>query len=560
MTFSYDEVLERIYGTGLYQITLTICCSLSSMMMSYEYQSMLFMHYTPSFSCSDSRMRNFSSIRWISSSTFAALFNDPSGMDTIPAKDTAEEQCWAIGQRSGTSHMELFVCSEWNFDRSVMRRTLPTDFTLICSRKDLLKWLASSMFLFIAVGHAIAVFTDKISRRKLLLFYVVAEIIVTSTTPFGTYFEVIFILRLLRMLTMPLNYVATCILQELLPTRKRGLFGTLYWMPFVLGYVGSAGLAYLTRDWYWFRIYGLPLMISYIPIFFIMPESLRWLSANGEYTKFRDVLRKIAHWNRVNLAENFVEEAVQSIIGSETHNRFLSDRTADISNTNEEAKVVPFAVTDKMTDVFVLPNMRKKTVIMCLYMSTACLSFYGLATSQNFANSNIFLNVLCMGLGELPAPFIGWAVAHFFCRRLAVAILAVITATAVLIGPVVRPLLAVACTVVVFLGKVTASCTVGLAILIVTEIYPTTIRNMGVFLTMSFSSAVSCFAPVINYADAIHYSLPGVLYASVTLLGALLILLFIPETKRCPLAQRLSQAEKLVRGKEAEWIEFMQSH
>ncbi|BHF65935.1 hypothetical protein SprV_0200894900 [Sparganum proliferum] len=556
MAFSYDEVLERLYGTGLYQIVLTICCSLSSMMMSYEYQSMIFMHYTPSFSCSDSRLKDFSSIKWISSSTFAALFNDPSGMDRVPANDTVEEQCWAIGRRSDTSRLELFVCSEWHFDQSVMRRTLPTDFTLICGRKDLIKWLSSSMFFFIAVGHAIAVFTDKISRRKLLIFYVVAEIIVTGTTQFGTYFEVIFMLRLVRMLTMPLNYVASCILQELLPTRKRGLFGTLYWMPFVLGYVGSAGLAYLTRDWYWFRIYGLPLMISYIPIFFIMPESLRWLSANGEYAKFRDLLGRIARWNKVSLTEDFVEEAVKSIIGSETHSQFPNNR-ADLANADDQSKAVSFAVTDKIGDIFALPNMRKKTLILCLHMSTACLSFYGLSTSQNFASTNIFLNVLCMGLGELPAPFIGWAMAHFFCRRLSVTILAVFTAAAVLIGPVVRPLSDVACAVVVFLGKVAASCMVGLAILIVTEIYPTTIRNMGVFLTMSFGSAVSCFAPVINYTDAIHYAVPGAIYAIVVLLGALLILAFLPETKRCPLAQRLYQAEKLVRGKEEEWIEFM---
>ncbi|VDN11314.1 unnamed protein product [Dibothriocephalus latus] len=421
------------------------------------------------------------------------------------------------------------------------------------------------MFFFIAVGHAIALFTDRISRRKLLLFYVVAEIIITSTIQFGTYFEVIFILRLLRMLTIPLSYVATCIIQELLPTRKRGLFGTLYWMPYVLGYVGSAGLAYLTRDWYWFRIYALPLMISYLPVFFIMPESLRWLSANGEYKHFRSVLRRIARWNRVKLTKYFIEEAVTSIIGSETHNRFPCDQTnvansgdKTESNSAHESETNSFSVTDEIKDIFRLPNMRKKALILCIYMSTTYLSFYGLATSQNFASTNIFLNVLCMGLGELPAPFIGWAVAHFFCRRLSVAILSGVTATCVVIGPAVRPLSDVACIVIVFLGKVAASSTVGLTILIVTEIMPTTIRNMGLFLTLSFGCTVSCLAPFINSLDATHYCIPGVIYAIVILLGALLTLIFIPETKRCPLAQRLYQSEKLVRGKEEEWITFMQ--
>ncbi|VDN15154.1 unnamed protein product [Dibothriocephalus latus] len=557
MALSYDEVLERVYGTGLYQIVLTICCSMCSMMMSYEYQSMIFLHYTPSFNCSDSRMQDFFNLRWISSSTFVALFNDPSGMERMSGIETVEEQCWAIGQRNSSTHMELFSCSEWHFDQSVMRRTLSTDFTLICGRKHLIKWLASSMFFFIAVGHAIALFTDRISRRKLLLFYVVAEMIVTSTIQFGTYFEVIFILRLLRMLTMPLNFVATCIIQEILPTRKRGLFGTLYWIPYLLGYVGSAGLAYLTRDWYWFRIYALPLMISYLPVFFIMPESLRWLSANGEYMKFRNVLRRIARWNRVKLAEDFIEEAVTSIIGSETHKKVPHDQT-DVANAGDKTEVDSLAITDEIKNVFRLPNMRKKTFILCIYVASMHLSFYGLTTSQNFASTNIFLNVLCMGLGELPAPFIGWAVAHFFCRRLSVGILAVVIASTVVIGPAVRPLSDVACTVIVFLGKVATSSTVSLSLLMVTEIMPTTIRNMGIFLTLSFSCTVSCLAPFINATDAIHYCLPGVIYGSVIVLGALLTLIFIPETKRCPLAQRLYQAEKLIHGKEEEWIEFMQ--
>ncbi|VDN10502.1 unnamed protein product [Dibothriocephalus latus] len=502
MTLSYDEVLERVYGTGLYQIVLAICCSMCSMMLSYEYQSMIFLHYTPSFSCSDSRMQNFSSLRWISSSTFAALSTDPSGMEKMSANYTVEEQCQAVGQRNGTSHMELFSCSKWHFAQSVMRRTLPTDFTLICGRKHLIQWLASSMFFFVAVGQAIALFTDRISRRKMLLLYVVVEIIITSTTQFGTYFEVIFILRLLRMLTMPLNYAATCIMQELLPTRKRGLFGTLYWMPYALG--------------------------------------------------------RIARWNRVKLTEDFVEEAVSSIIGSETHNKCPSDGTA-LTNAGKRKEKGCFAVTDGLIAIFRMPNMRKKAVVLCIYMSAIFLSFYGLSTSQNFASTNIFLNVVCMGLGELPAPFVGWAVAHFFCRRLSVAILAAVTASCVVIGPAVRPLSEISCIVIVFVGKVTASSTVSLTILLVTEIHPTTIRNMGLFLTMSISSVATCLAPVINSLDAIHYLLPGVIYGSAILFCAFLTLLFIPETKRCPLAQRLHQAEKLVRGKVDEWIKFMQT-
>ncbi|VDN08760.1 unnamed protein product, partial [Dibothriocephalus latus] len=249
-------------------------------------------------------------------------------MGRIYANETVGEQCWAIGERIGASHMELFACSEWQFDQSVMRRTLSTDFTLICGRKHLIQWLASSVFFFVALGQVITLFTDRISRRKLLLFYVVVEIIISSVTQFGTYFEVIFVLRLLRMLTLPLNYVATCIIQELLPTRKRGLFGTLYWIPYMLG-------------------------------------------------------------------------------------------------------------------------------------------------------------------------------------RLSVAIFAVATATTVVTGPTVRPFSHIACTVIGFLGKVLASSTAGLAILIVTEVYPTTIRNMGLFLAMSLSSLASCLAPVINSLDAIHYVLPG---------------------------------------------------
>lgn len=531
----YETILETIYGDGFFQIILTFCCSLASFVMAFELQSLVFLHITPAFNCSSAALANFSQVSWINKGQFTQL--QSSGLLPINIS-TASQQCWAAVQKHESSTLEAFACDQWEYATKPMHRTLVTDYDLICDRKYLETWLGTCIILAMASGHAAAMFTDRFSRRKLLMFYSAWECVTIILVPFAPTLPTIFIIRILRMFSCSLIYLAPCIIAELLPTRKRAIYGNLYWLPFGLGYLAYSGLAYLTRDWFTFRLYGMIPIIIYIPICLIVPESPRWLSIYGKQKEFIEVINRVARWNKVKLPKHFNEAITESF-------KKLDENTPSDLNR------------DTIIDVLRLPNMRIKALVFCLSHATIALCYFGLTTSPTYASDNIFLNVLFQGLCEIPSAALGWVLSVKLGRRISLAGLQIITPIALIVSQVLRPVEAISSSVVAIAGRLAVTTSYCISDLYVAEIYPTTVRNLGIYLTVMMGGIASAGAPAINSLASTFTLLPTISYAISCFVGAVLVLIYIPETKQCPLAQNLQQSELLRRGNEKEWTQNM---
>ncbi|BHF65932.1 hypothetical protein SprV_0200894600 [Sparganum proliferum] len=80
---------------------------------------------------------------------------------------------------------------------------------------------------------------------------------------------------------------------------------------------------------------------------------------------------------------------------------------------------------------------------------------------------------------------------------------------------------------------------------------------MGIYIITSAGAVVAVLAPYLNRLADTFYCLPSLLYGTACTVGSLLVFFYLPETRKCPLAQTLDEAEGLVRGHEEEWIEQM---
>nr|VZI45287.1 unnamed protein product [Spirometra erinaceieuropaei] len=129
--------------------------------------------------------------------------------------------------------------------------------------------------------------------------------------------------------------------------------------------------------------------------------------------------------------------------------------------------------------------------------------------------------------------------------------LAVITTT------VIKPLQPIASSFIAIAGRMAVTTAYCISDLYVAEMFPTTVRNMGIYIIMSAGAVVAALAPYLNRLADTFYYLPSLLYGIVCTLGSLLVFFYLPETRKCPLAQTLDEAEELVRGHEEEWIERM---
>ncbi|VDN22234.1 unnamed protein product, partial [Dibothriocephalus latus] len=310
---NYEDTLSALYGYGIFQIILTVCCGLTNFVTVFEFQSIIFLHLTPPFNCSSPHLNEFSQITWVTKSEYLSFQNSQQQQEKLStgfgsyfhANNSALEQCWAIVRQQEV--MRPFACDQWTFSEYTMSRTLVTDYNLVCDRRYLVTLLEIVFIMSLATGYSMAIFTDRISRRKLLLFYASWDCLTSACLVLAPSLTCLFLIRALRSLSASICYLPPCILAELVPTKKRAIFINLYWIPFGLGYMLTAGIAYLTRDWFHLRLYGLLFLIVHLSLFFIVPESPRWLLVHGRYDEFVKVLKRMAAWNRVKVEKGFYE-------------------------------------------------------------------------------------------------------------------------------------------------------------------------------------------------------------------------------------------------------------
>lgn len=532
----YENAIEKVYGNGLFGVILTLCLASFSFILAYEFQSIVFMSFSPKFTCSDTRIMNASNVTWISRSDYIKLESGRKFPLPFPSNNDME-QCYAAVS-DARRNVHGLACSKFTYDDSMMRLTIITDYDLVCDKRIWANWLVAATMIAIAVGHSLAIFTDQFSRRRVLLFYMVMEIVWSLVTPFSSSLVEVFIFRVMRMLSIPLCYYATSLLYEILPARKRSIYGNCYWIPFCVGYMSTAGLAYLTREWKLFRMYGLLGLVGYIPLFFLLPESPRWLILNGKYEEYRKTLATLAKWNRVRLSEDFFDEAV-----------------AGVRSVNMVTLKEPVEKSEALVDMFRSTNVRCILLVFCAQLSAVSIGYYGLSTNADFASDNVFLNVFYMGLSEVPSSFLGWILCHLFSRRCSFIFAAVFVIPSLLLAPILRPYSSLANTLIISIGKLMLTVEYNICLLHMTEFFPTTVRNMGLFFVMAFGCAISGLSTFINDLHFICPYLPGIIYAIMNLIAILLTFLFLPNTKDCPLAQSISQAELLRRGEERQWID-----
>lgn len=95
---------------------------------------------------------------------------------------------------------------------------------------------------------------------------------------------------------------------ELLPTEKKTFVSMMINFPFVIGEALMCLIAMATRDYRTMHLAGYIPLIGLFPLWFIIPESPRWLLAKGRVEEAQQVIKFGARWSRVQLHKGFSGE------------------------------------------------------------------------------------------------------------------------------------------------------------------------------------------------------------------------------------------------------------
>uniref|UniRef100_A0AAY4CEC9 Major facilitator superfamily (MFS) profile domain-containing protein n=1 Tax=Denticeps clupeoides TaxID=299321 RepID=A0AAY4CEC9_9TELE len=402
----------------------------------------------------------------------------------------------------------------WMYSQAIYQSTLVSEFDLVCSQQWKQPFTSSVYFLGVLCGSFFSgQLSDRFGRKPVLFMTMMVQTIFTFVQIFSPSWEAFAVLSFIVGLGQISNYVAAFVLgTEILTGPVRVLYSSLgVCIFFAFGYMLLPLIAFYIRTWRMLLIaLSVPGLI-YIPLWWYIPESPRWLISQGKVEAAEAILRKAARKNRITAPEVIFKQSEPK----ERHN---------------------------VLDLIATSNIRRTTLILFLVM-TLSMGYFGLSLNTSRLHGDPYLNCFISAAIEVPAYVISWLALRYFPRRMS-------ASASMMLGGVViylfiyfaqdMPSVSMALEMV---GKFGIAIGTALMFPYTGELYPTVIRNTAVGACAMVSRIGSTIAPYLIHLNAYQKNLPHILLGTLCALSAM-VTIFLPESFRQPLPETIDQMLK----------------
>ncbi|XP_055903253.1 organic cation transporter protein isoform X2 [Eupeodes corollae] len=503
-----DVIGELVGHFGKWQFLMTILLSLFQVPNTFHISSPVYQAANKNFWCS--RPDNLRSIP----------------VDVWRNFSDSKDNCYQVSydyyriSLSANSNMEdnlpdiphnytRIACSSWEYDMNDnLGNTWTSEWNLVCD-KEYLKNVAEMFFLLgVATGGIISGYlSDKFGRKTMLFISAVLQTIFGLALYFANSFELYLILRtLLGLVSVSVTYAGLILAIEYVDGKWRTIAGMYNLFPLPISYMLISGIAYLTQDYQ-----KLQLCIGFPGIFlcflwFVVPESPRWLLCKGRVAEVKKIVESAAAFNGRQLPENYEKILTPPVQEESTHDFWCLFRSR---------------------------YLRRITICFLLIWFTMNLVYYGLILNMNTFGGNVYLNSALAGLVEIPAIAIAMYIIMkvgkkwLFCGTLVCAGFACMCA-AVTEGQ--DDILWLKITFLM-IGKFTISAGNTIMPVYTAELYPTAIRNVGVGACNVAAGLALILTPYLSLLTKIESHLLMTLLTAWSLFGGVVVL-FLPETMK----------------------------
>ncbi|XP_077990705.1 organic cation transporter protein-like [Glandiceps talaboti] len=303
--------------------------------------------------------------------------------------NNSARDCLQLNGETGT----LDCDNGWIYDISTFTNTQIMEFDLVCDN-DWLKQLSKTTY---GIGIMLGSFSysqlsDVYGRRPTLYLSLLSGTILNSVIVFlPNFYSFIVIQFLMSFLTGGIYVVGHVLVVEIVSSQYR---------PFVLtvckfGWaMGSAILGVISMgchgDWRKVQLVIALTSLIYIPYYFIIKESARWLIQKERTEEAGKIIQEIARWNN-NVCEYKLETP----------------------HKDEVTEVTKFT----LLDIFRSPGLRMNATNLCFYMLSTGMLYGGMAYNSNYFSDNPYTLYMLSCLVEIPANLLGLWLLGYLPRR-----------------------------------------------------------------------------------------------------------------------------------------------
>ncbi|KAM7398320.1 hypothetical protein PAMA_006299 [Pampus argenteus] len=412
----------------------------------------------------------------------------------------------------------------WTYSRDIYQSTIVSEFDLVCSEQWKQPFTTTLYFLGVLVGSFFAgQVSDRYGRKPVFFATMAVQTIFTFVQIFSPSWEVFSILLFFSGLGQIANYFAGFVLgTEILSGNVRVLFSSLgVCLCFTIGYMMLPLFAYFIRDWK-----SLVLTISlpgllYIPFWWFIPESPRWLLSQGRVQEAEVIVRNAAKMNKVKPPPVIFEDD--------------SNDRKDTIYENEKHYTV--------FDLISTSNIRNTTLILCLVWFTQTTGYNGLSLNTTRLGANPYISCFISAAVEVPAYISSWLTLRYFPRRLSNICTMTLGAVCLYFIQLVPESLPEVSIALEMLGKFNFAFSTAMIYVYTAELYPTVLRNTAAGICSSVSRVGSCIAPfVLQLSTYIKY-LPYLTLGTLAVVSSFAVL-FLPESFGRPLPETIQEMHK----------------
>ncbi|XKL61760.1 hypothetical protein PGB90_001593 [Kerria lacca] len=359
-------------------------------------------------------------------------------------------------------------CNSWEFAASQTGDTIVSEWSLVCD-KEQLRHVAEMMFLLgVAFGGFFSgLVSDRFGRKKTLMASLFLQIILGILVALSPWFELFLILRaILGFVCVSIVFSGLILCMELVGGKWLTISGVSYMFPVPLSYIIIAGIAYVTHGWRSLQLAITLPSLLFLGLWWIVPESPRWLLAMGKIDEVMVVLKEAARVNKRILPSNIDKILRQNI------------STIDIT---EKPK-------GRILDLFRTPTIRLISLVLYIVWFSVYLVYYGLVLNLSNIGGDVYINSIISGIVEVPAIGLSIVILLKMGRRIPLCLTLICSGVACFLtiivpmtGNIDRESTWEWLTITLaMIGKFSVSSSNVIMPVFTAELFPTIIRNLGV--------------------------------------------------------------------------------